>query len=178
MEGSERAVVVRPMKGRDWPWLTAAGLAPEMAGVQYSWAELPLQLLIAPARGTRLRPGPRCIIEVDGRRAGYIGRSPLSGNLEYFLKPWARGGTGTTAITTFLRDHRGGDPSRTFFVSHKNRRSRTALDRAFAQLGWREGEDFVTRTSRFGQRITVRAGPRLVPTVRGRSRRQKAENGA
>ncbi|HEX7132292.1 MAG TPA: hypothetical protein VF228_06930, partial [Iamia sp.] len=97
---AERQVVVRPATARDWWWLTRAGLAPELVGRQYHWAETPLQVLIAPARGTPLRPGPRSIIEVDGRRAGYIGRNPLSGNLEYLLARWARGGgVGTRAIT-------------------------------------------------------------------------------
>jgi len=150
-----------------------------MAGVQYHWAELPLQLYIAPARGTAIRPGPRCIVEVDGKRAGYIGRSPLSGNLEYFLAPWARGGgTGTRAITEFLRDHRRDDRSRAFFVSRKNARSRAALDRAFAALRWHEGEDFTIRNGRMGQRITVRAGSRRVPTQRDRTAVAADENGA
>ena len=178
-EGSGGTVAVRPVRARDWTWLTRAGFAPELAGVQYHWAELPLQLYIAPARGTRIRRGPRCIIEVDGRRAGYIGRSPLSGNVEYFLKPWARGGgAGTEAIVQFLRDHRVGDPSRDFFVSRKNARSRAALDRAFAQLGWREGEDFVTLNGSMGQRITVRTGPRPGATMRGQAAATTAENGA
>lgn len=138
-ERPDRRVTVRPVARGDWWWLTRAGSAPEMAGVQYHWAEAPLQLGIAPARGTAIRPGPRCLIEVDGTRAGYIGRNPLSGNLEYFLQPWARGGgTGTAAITAFLRDHRAGDRPRAFFVSAGNARSRRALDRAFAALGWRE----------------------------------------
>lgn len=167
------------MRRRDWTWLTRAGLSPKLAGVQYSWAELPLQLYIAPARGTAIRSGPRCIIEVDGRRAGYIGRNPLSGNLEYFLAPWARGGgNGTRAITEFLRDHRRGDRSRAFFVSRKNARSRSALDRAFTELGWREGDDVITQNGMMGQRITVRAGPRPVVTQGGEPEVLGAENGA
>lgn len=148
-------MTVRAVTSGDWWWLTKAGLAPGMAGVQYHWAETPLQLFIAPARGSAIRPGPRCIIELDGARAGYIGRSPLSGNLEYFLQPWARGGTGTAAIVAFLRDHRPGDRPRTFFVSKKNDRSLGALAKAFAQLSWAEGEQYTTRPVRWGRRITV-----------------------
>ncbi len=174
----ERRVAVRPVTTGDWWWLTRAGLAPEMAGVQYHWLELPLQLYIAPARGTAIRPGPRCIIEVDGRRAGYIGRSPLSGNLEYFLQPWARGGTGTRAIAEFLRTGRPGDRSRSFFVSRKNARSRTALDRAFAALGWREGEAYTTRDVRMGQMVTVGGGPSPDATDRGGDPPPHPQNGA
>lgn len=149
-------VTVRPCTRRDWWWLTKAGLAPELAGTQYHWAETPLQLGIAPTRGLPLRPGPRSVIEVDGRRAGYIGRSPLSGNLEYFLAPWARGGgVGTHAITQFLSHQRVGDQPRTFFVSHHNPRSRAALERAMATLGWSEGDGYTTTDGRFGWRITV-----------------------
>ena len=173
----ERAFEVRRARGRDWPWLTRAGLSPRMAGVQYHWIELPLQLVIAPTRGTGVRRGPRCIIEVDGRRAGYIGRNPLSGNLEYFLKPWARGGVGSRAIAAFLRDHRAGDRSRAFFISWSNPRSRRALDLAFDELGWREGEDLITRNARAGQRITVRAGSRPHPTMRDRPSVPIAEKG-
>ena len=144
--------------GDRW-WLTRAGLDPALVGVQYHPAEAPLQLLIAPLRGVGLRPGPRCIIEVDGRRAGYIGRNPLSGNLEYFLQPWARGGTGSGAIAAFLRDHRAGDRPRSFFVSRKNERSRAALDRAFAELGWEAGQGFHVRPARRGTYVTVGPGP-------------------
>lgn len=158
-------------------WLIRAGLAPEMVGVQYHWAELPLQLVIAPARPSALRSGPRCVIEVDGVRAGYIGRNPLSGNLEYFLQPWARGGTGTDAIVAFLRDHRAGDRPRSFFVSSGNARSRAALDRAFARLGWHEGEEFTTRAVRSGVRITVGSGAPASATERGRSDGAPHQNG-
>jgi hypothetical protein len=154
----DRSVAVRPVAATDWWWLTKEGLAPRMVGVQYHWAEAPLQLVIAPTRATGLRPGPRCIVEVDGRRAGYIGRNPLSGNLEYFVQPWARGGTGTVAIATFLRDHRAGDRSRTFFVSAKNERSRRALERAFGQLGWSEGAGYTSERGRMGWRIRIDPG--------------------
>jgi hypothetical protein len=51
-------------------------------------------------------------------------------------------------------------------VSRKNARSRAALDRSFATLAWREGEEFTTRTRATGQWITVRAEPQPVPTER------------
>lgn len=152
-----RTVGVRAARAGDWWWLTRSGLSPELAGTQYHWAETPLQLAIAPLRGTSLRPGPRCVIEVDGRRAGYIGRNPLSGNLEYFLQPWARGGTGTRAIASFLADHRHGDRPRAFFVSHENPRSLAALHRALATLDWHEGHEFTTTDGRLGWRLTVTA---------------------
>ena len=112
------------------------------------------------------------------RRAGYIGRSPLSGNLEYFLQPWARGGTGTRAIAEFLRSGRPEDRSRSFFVSRKNARSRTALDRAFHQLGWREGESYTTRDVRMGQLVTVGAGPAPDATHGDGEPSTSRENGA
>jgi len=152
----EREVRVRPASSRDWWWLTRQGLSPELIGRQYHWAEAPLQLYIAPARGTPARKGPKAVIEVDGRRAGYIGRNPLSGNLEYFLAPWARGGVGTRAITQFLATGRHGDRHRAFFVSHRNTRSREALLRAFGALGWVDGDDYRIDDGRLGWRITVR----------------------
>ena len=169
-----RSVAVRPTRPGDWLWLTRLGLSPELVGRQYHWAETPLQLVIAPLRGAVLPPGPRCTIEVDGRRAGYIGRNPLSGNLEYTLQPWARGGTGNQAITAFLRDHRAGDRPRAFFVSHRNPRSLAALHRALGDLGWVEGRQFHTRDGRHGWRITVEgtsAEPELeMPPDQARSR--------
>ena len=155
VEGAARSVEVRPATAGDWWWLTRAGLAPEMVGVQYHRAEIPLQVLVAPTRGTPLRRGPRCVIEVDGRRAGYIGRNPLSGNLEYFLQPWARGGTGSRAIEAFLAQHRRGDRPRAFFVSHANPRSRAALEGSLRRLGWAEGTDYRVADGRLGWRITI-----------------------
>ncbi|MCB0972674.1 MAG: hypothetical protein KDA97_14300 [Acidimicrobiales bacterium] len=155
MEPTQRTVEVRAATASDWWWLTRAGLSPELIGTQYHRAETPLQLLIAPTRGTPLRPGPRCIIEVDGRRAGYIGRNPLSGNLEYFLQPWARGGTGGRAIEAFLAHRRRGDRPRAFFVSHRNPRSRAALERSLERLGWTDEADVTTTDGRHGWRITV-----------------------
>lgn len=154
-----RTVEVRPVAAGDRWWLVRAGLAPAMVGTQYHWAEAPLQLLIAPARPTPLRPGPTSIIEVDGRRAGYIGRNPLSGNLEYFLEPWARGGTGSRAIAEFLRTQRRGDRARAFYVSKRNDRSKAALLRAFATLGWSEGTQFQVEERATSWWITVQAEP-------------------
>ena len=155
VEGAQRSVEVRPATAGDWWWLTRAGLAREMVGTQYHWAEAPLQVLIAPTRATPLRTGPRCVVEVDGRRAGYIGRNPLSGNLEYFLQPWARGGTGGRAIEAFLAHHRRGDRPRAFFVSHANARSKAALEGSLRRLGWVEGPDYEVADGRAGWRITV-----------------------
>jgi hypothetical protein len=155
----DRAVAVRAVGWTDWWWLTRAGSSPELVGRQYHWIETPLQLFIAPGRATLGPRGPAGIIEVDGERAGYIGRNPLSGNLEYFVKPWARGGVGKRAIVAFLRDHRAGDRSRRFFVSHKNDRSRAALLGAFAELGWAEGDQYTVRDGRHGSWIEVGPGP-------------------
>jgi hypothetical protein len=151
-----REVVVRPVAWRDWFWLTAQGLSWRKVNHQYTWMEAPLQLYIAPMRATLGPRGPAAVVEVDGRRAGYIGRNPLSGNLEYFLQAWARGGTGGQAIVAFLRDHRGGDRSRFFFVSHKNERSRRALLGSFARLAWVEGEQYWIEDGRLGWKIHVR----------------------
>jgi hypothetical protein len=155
----ERRVTVRPATWRDWGWLLRQGLSPELVGRQYHWAETPLQLVIAPLRGAARPGGPRGIVEVDGRRAGWIGRNPVSGNLEYFLVPWARGGVGRRAIAEFLRTGRPGDPPRRFFVSKDNGRSRAALLGAFADLGWREGVEFEVTGGRAGWWISVGPGP-------------------
>jgi len=153
----ERAVVVRRVSWHDWAWLTLQGLSARKINSQFRWYETPLQLYIAPMRATLGPAGPAAIIEVDGRRAGYIGRNPLSGNLEYFLQPWARGGVGRRAIVAFLRDHRPEDKSRMFFVSHTNERSRRALIGSFEALGWREGDQFRIEDGRFGWKIHVAA---------------------
>ena len=136
-------VVVRPVSYGDAGWVLSAGLDWEKVGRQYHWLETPLQLYVAPARAVL---GPRAravIVEVDGRRAGYIGRNPLSGNLEYFLQSWARGrGIGTRAIEEFLTKHRHEDCERRFVVKHGNGRSLGALLRALERLGWSESRDY------------------------------------
>jgi hypothetical protein len=97
-------------------------------------------------------------VEVDGRRAGYIGRNPLSGNLEYFLQPWARGrGAGPQVIAAFLAEHRPDDRKRRFVVKHGNDRSLGALQRALAQLGWVEGEDYWVDDGRVATSVWVRS---------------------
>ena len=72
------------------------------------------------------------------------------------------------AIAVFLRHHRSGDRARTFFVSGKNDRSLGALHKAFAQLGWSEGEQYTTRAVSLGWRITIEPGP---PAPAGASER-------
>jgi hypothetical protein len=139
--------------------LLGAGLSPELAGNQYTWIEAPLQLVIAPLRALGRPRGPSAIIEVDGRRAGYIGRNPLSGNLEYWLRPWARGGVGRRAIVAFLRDGRPGDRARRFHVGYANERSHAVLRAALDELAWREGVDFQVIEGRFGWEVHVRAEP-------------------
>jgi len=152
-----RTVALRSVRWRDWPWLTVQGLAFSKVGSQYHWAEAPLQLYIAPMRATLGPRGPAAIVVVDGRRAGYIGRNPLSGNLEYFLQPWARGGTGAVMIGAFLREHRPHDRERAFFVSHKNERSRRSLVGALTAIGWEQGTHYRIEPGRFGDRVVVRA---------------------
>lgn len=151
-----RRVALRPVAAGDRLWLLAAGLSPEKVGRQYHWAEAPLQLFIAPARARRAPDQPAALILVDGRRAGYIGPNPMSGNLEYFLSPWARGGTGGRAITEYLSRFRTGDRPRRFFVSHHNPRSRAALLRALGRLGWVEGDRYWIEDSRLGWQIWVK----------------------
>ncbi len=155
----ERDVVLRSVRWADWPWLTAQGLSFSKVGSQYHWLEAPLQLYIAPMRATLGPRGPAAVVEVDGRRAGYIGRNPLSGNLEYFLQPWARGGSGRAVIAGFLRDHRPHDRERAFFVAHKNERSLRALLGALATLGWHEGDEYSLDDARLGTYVRVRATP-------------------
>lgn len=148
------------MVAGDGPWLLAQGLDPRKAGEQYHWIEAPLQVVIAPARVLTAWRHPACVIEVGGRRAGYVGVNPLSGNLEYWLAPWARGGgAGTRAIVAFLAEHRGGDRGRRFHVSFANERSLRALRRAFADLGWREQDDYRIERGRHGWEVHVGRGP-------------------
>lgn len=166
-------MVVRSVRWGDVPWLCRAGLSPELVGRQYHALEAPLQLGIAPARALLGPGGPAALVEVDGRRGGYIGRNPLSGNLEYFLRPWARGaGAGRAAIVGFLSHHRPGDRPRRFFVSAKNERSRRALLGAFAAMGWHEGEDFWVDRNRFGWEVWVGVG---VPARQGLKRSSTTE---
>jgi hypothetical protein len=158
-EGDPAGVHVRSVRVADGLWLTGVGLDPEKVGRQYHWAETPLQLYIAPARALL---GPRrstaAIIEVDGRRAGYIGRNPLSGNLEYFLQPWARGrGAGVAAIGAFLAEVRADDKARRFVIKHGNERSERALRRALGEIGWNEGDDYWIEDGRFERSVWVRS---------------------
>lgn len=155
-----REVRLRPVTGRDRWWLTREGLRPSRIGEQYSWPEAPLQLYVAPARALLGPRGPAAIVAVDGRDAGYIGRNPLSGNLEYFLQPWARGGSGTEMVVQFLRDHRHGDRARLFFVASKNERSLATLRRAFERLDWTEGDQYRLERARYGWHVHVGPGPR------------------
>ena len=156
---SEPDVRLARVRPADVPWLVVVGLDPELIGVQYHWAETPLQLLISPLRALTAPFTSSCVVRVDGRRAGYIGRAPLSGNYEYLLRPWARGGgVGRRMIVDFLGHHRNGDRSRAFFVSAKNPRSLTALRRSLDELGWVEGTDYDVVPVRFGQQVLVRPG--------------------
>ncbi len=154
-----RAVTVRAIAWSDWAWLTGRGFSFRKVGSQYHWLETPLQLWIAPMRATLGPAGPAALVLVDGRRAGYIGRNPLSGNLEYFLEPWARGGVGRVAIGQFLLHHRAGDRPRFFFVAHKNERSRRALLAAFAAIGWTEDDEYRIEDTRHGWHVWVGPGP-------------------
>jgi hypothetical protein len=155
---SDNGVVVRAATGDDTAWLLLAGLDPEKIGRQYHWLEAPLQLYIAPARAVLGPRGPAAIVEVDGRRAGYIGRNPLSGNLEYFLQPWARGrGVGSVVIEEFLASHRPKDRQRRFVIKHGNERSMHALRRALARLGWVDGVDYWTSDGRAATSVWVRS---------------------
>lgn len=150
-------MVVRRCRREDRGWLLRAGLDPEKAGTQYSWAEVPLQLVIAPGRAALCTRAPAAIVEVDGRRAGYIGPNPLSKNLEYFLQPWARGGRGAATVAGWFRlfPHRAA-PVR-LFVSSKNDRSLRSLQRGLAQLGWADGHEYRVEPARFGRHLIVDA---------------------
>jgi hypothetical protein len=152
--------VVRAIRPDDAWWLLRAGLDPEKIGSQYHWAETPLQLYIAPARALLGPRGPAAIVEIDGRRAGYVGRNPLSGNLEYFLQPWARGrGTGSAAIAEFLARRRGADRKRRFMIKHGNDRSLRALLRALDAIGWHEGTDYWVEEGAAATSVWVRSTP-------------------
>ncbi len=139
-------VKLRRVRLSDFGWLTKTALAREFAGVQYSWFEWPLQPLSAPMRAALGPFVPACLILVDDRRAGYIGRSPLSGHIEYFILEWAQGrGVGRRAIAEFLAHHRAGDRARKFVVRRGNKRSLRVLQGALDELGWVEGKDYTIR---------------------------------
>lgn len=156
---TDRRVTLRRPRPADGPWLTAVGLDPEKIGSQYHWVEAPLQLGIAPARALLATRRPAAVVEVDGRRAGYIGPNPLSRNLEYFVQPWARGGAGATIVATYLSGFRAGDRPRRFFVSTSNERSLRTLRTAFARLGWQEGREVRIEPASHGCYVWVPAGP-------------------
>ncbi|MFZ4518544.1 MAG: GNAT family N-acetyltransferase [Microthrixaceae bacterium] len=153
-----RTVHLRRARPTDAAWLAAVGLDPEKIGSQYHLVEAPLQLVVAPARAFAAPRAPAAVIEVDGRRAGYVGPNPLSRNLEYFLQPWARGGTGTAAVTGYLRHFRAGDRARRFFVATSNERSMTVLLRACAAVGWQEGREVRIETARHGRWVWIPPG--------------------
>lgn len=141
-------VQLRQVRLSDFKWLTRTALRREFAGVQYSWIEWPLQPIAAPLRAALGPFVPACIVLVDGTPAGYIGRSPLSGNLEYFLMEWAQGrGIGRKAIVAFLMHHRAGDKARKFVIRKKNRRSLRVLLGALDELDWVEGKDYRMRSN-------------------------------
>jgi hypothetical protein len=153
-----RSVQIRPVRPQDAVWLARTALRREFAGVQYSWLEAPLQLVAAPLRAALGPFVTACVILVDGRRAGYIGRSPLSGNYEYFVVSEARGGgTGKRAIAEFLAHHRAGDKARRFIVRRSNERSLRALIGALDEIGWTEGDDYSVHTK--CRRIIVEVKP-------------------
>jgi hypothetical protein len=153
-------IALRPVARGDRTWLLRVGWSLELAGSQYHWVELPLQAAVAPLRALLGPVVPAAVIEVDGRRAGYIGRSPLSGNLEYFLASWARDGVGKQAIAEFLAHHRSGDRRRRFVVSRRNPRSLAALRGAFHLLGWTEGVEYAVSEGRRGWSVWVERGQR------------------
>lgn len=151
-------VKLRPVRPKDFKWLTKTALKREFAGVQYSWIEWPLQPIAAPVRAALGPFVPACVILVDGKPAGYIGRSPLSGNLEYFLLSWAQGrGVGRKAIAEFLAHHRAGDKARKFVIRKKNKRSLRVLQGALDELGWSEKSDYTIAKKPL--RTTVEVGP-------------------
>jgi hypothetical protein len=158
-DGAPKVVAIERPSFQDQMWLLAAGFDPEKVGSQYSIAEAPLQLIIAPLRALRARRKPAFIVRVDGKRAGYIGPNPLSGNIEYFVQPWARGGIGAEIIAAYFR--RVPSPREhvlRFFVAGHNARSRRALVKALEAVNWEmeshywiephgHGEVFIIRRS-------------------------------
>ena len=152
-------VRLRRARAADVGWLLGVGLDPEKIGSQYHWVETPLQLGVAPARALLAARRPAAVVEVDGRRAGYVGPNPLSRNLEYFVQPWARGGVGATIVATYLAGFRAGDGPRRFFVSSRNERSMRTLRTAFARLGWEEGREGRIEPAPPGSLVWVPAGP-------------------
>lgn len=152
-------VKLRKVRVSDFRWLTKTALRREFAGVQYSWLEWPLQPIAAPLRSAFGPFVPACVILVDDIPAGYIGRSPLSGNLEYFLMGWAQGrGVARKAIAEFLAHHRAGDKARKFVVAKKNKRSLSVLRGALDELGWDEATDYQINKRRLRTVVTVGPG--------------------
>ncbi|MCX7620545.1 MAG: hypothetical protein N2037_06835 [Acidimicrobiales bacterium] len=152
----DRRLVLRSATWADSLWLLLEGLDPRKIGEQYSVWEAPLQLLVAPLRAFSApwRRTVAAIVEVDGRRAGYIGPNPLSANLEYFVARWARGGIGRRLIATYLGEFRRSDRSRRFFISYRNERSKAALLGALGQLGW---SDYRVEARRHGWHVIIPA---------------------
>lgn len=152
-------VALRRVRLADFGWLTRIGLRREFVGVQYSWFELPLQALIAPLRALLGPFVPACVVLIDGSRAGYVGRSPLSGNLEYFICGWGQGrGAGRRAIAEFLAHHRVGDRRRKFIVRKHNKRSIHVLRGVFDELDWVEGKDYHVRQRMLVNVVEIPAG--------------------
>jgi hypothetical protein len=138
-----RGVVVRSVRRADVPWLIAAGLSPEKIGRHYHWMQAPLQLYVAPTRALLGPRGPAAIVELDGRRAGYVGRNPLSGHLEYFLQPWAQEcGAEATVLREFLVKHRRNDRERRLVIERGDVRALLAVEGALRRLGWVERCDY------------------------------------
>lgn len=155
--GAQRQLTLRAATSADIWWLLREGLDLRKVGEQYSIWETPLQLVVAPARALLAprRPTVAAIVEVDGRRAGYIGPNPLSANIEYFLASWARGGVGRRMIAEYLGVFRRSDRARRLFVSYHNERSKAALLGAIEQLGW--SDDVRVEAHRYGWHVIIPA---------------------
>jgi hypothetical protein len=127
----------------DLPFLVLSGLDRERVGVQYPANEYRKQFKIAPLRYFRrvTRTLSR-IIRVNAKRAGYVGLNPLSGNIEYYLMPWARGGVGGRAIEQYLREALPFEVDKHAFMLESNERSVRVFRTVLKSMGLLEGSDF------------------------------------
>ena len=156
---NEREVELRPISARDLQFLVRSGLDRERVGVQYGADEYRKQYRIAPMRFfNKLTRTQSFIIWVEGQRAGYVGLNPLSTNIEYYLQPWARGGTGGRALSAFLQRSLPFEVERSAFMIGSNERSQAVMRSALVGCGLVSGVDFEEYEIDGYRGFTVRSG--------------------
>ena len=95
---------------------------------------------------------------VDAKRAGYVGLNPLSTNIEYYLQPWARGGTGGPAVEMYLRQVLPFAKKKYAFMMKGNERSVRTFRASLENLGFADGREYTYFTYRKGSGFRLQAG--------------------